>query len=343
MAACSPGPARYPSSPLFFDPRQSLTVAEDLHGMVLQDFLERQWPDADRAALRRLVDDGSVVVNRTRSKGRKRLHSGDLVEVEVPKGGLRKFGKAVAHEPIEVLYADPSLLVVAKPSGLPTVPTRDGVERGVHGRLQELRPGADLRIVHRLDRETSGCLALADGLESARALDVAFREGRIEKEYLALVQGVVARDSFTVDRQLGPDPRRPGKVKVVAATARGAREALSEVEVVERFPAHTLVRVRPRTGRSHQIRVHLAFVHHPIVADEDYGGGEGLKLSELKSSYKIRPGVAEKPLLGRMFLHAAKLRIPSPNRGEVVTVECPLPEDLEIVLEKLRRFARGRD
>lgn len=341
--ACALRRARYPVRPLSFDPRHSLTVADELHGIALQDFLERQWPDVDRKALRLLVDDGSVVVNRMKTARKKRLKSGDLVEVDVPQAGLHRVKTAAKKGPIPVLYADAQLVIVDKPAGLPTVPTRDGTERGVHGRLQEVRPGADLRIVHRLDRMTSGCLALADGIEAARFLDIAFREGKVQKEYLALVHGNVARDAFTITKALGPDLRRPGLVKAVASDSRGAREAISDVEIVERFGSYTLVLVRPRTGRSHQIRVHLAFAHHPIVADDDYGGGSGLKLSELKSDYKSRRGVAEKPLLARMFLHAKQLTLPTPVTGAPVTATAELPHELQLVLDKVRRFGRHED
>jgi RluA family pseudouridine synthase len=317
-------------------PRHSLTVADELNGIALADFLEREWPEADRKDLRALVQEGKVRWNGMPAKTFARLRAGDSVEVDVPKEGLAKRRRGAP--PIAVLYSDPQLLIVSKPAGLTTVPDRSGEQRGVHGRLRELRPDGDLRIVHRLDRETSGCLALADGLEAARFLDLEFREGRIEKRYLALVQGLVARDELTVEKALGPDPRKPGRVRVVAEDSKGARSAKSEVAVVERFAKHTLVRVTPRTGRGHQIRVHLAAVHHPIVADRDYGGGEGLLLSELKHGYKHRRGVAEKPLLARTFLHAESLALTSPHTKERVEVHCPLPEDLELALDKVRQL-----
>ena len=114
-------------------------------------------------------------------------------------------------------------------------------------------------------------------------------------------------------------------------------------KLIERFPRHTLLRVLPRTGRSHQIRVHLASAHHPVVADRDYGHSDSLKLSDLKDDYKTRRGVVERPLLRRMFLHATRLTFQSPEGGAMTSVESPLPRDLDLVLEKLRRFgARGR-
>jgi 23S rRNA-/tRNA-specific pseudouridylate synthase len=164
----------------------------------------------------------------------------------------------------------------------------------------------------------------------------------VRKEYLALVEGVVRPERFEVRGWLGPDARRPGKVAVVGERARGARAAHTIVEVEERFRAHTLVRVWPQTGRSHQIRVHLAQRGHPIVADADYGRRRALLLSEIKLGFKRRRGVLETPLLTRMFLHARAIEV-ALGEGDAVRAQAPLPDDLQIVLDKLRRFAPGRE
>jgi RluA family pseudouridine synthase len=206
--------------------------------------------------------------------------------------------------------------------------------------LPELRPDDDLRIAHRIDRWTSGCLVLAKGLEGARWLDRCFRGRTVDKEYLALVEGVLRRDAFAIRRALGPDRRRPGKVTVVADGEKRSREAHTDVEVVERFGSHTLVRARPRTGRGHQIRAHLRSIGHPIVGDVDYGSKGPLLLSSVKRGYKARPGTVERPLLDRMFLHALRIAVPSPDGGEPVRAEAPLPAELQVVLDKLRRFAQ---
>ncbi|MCC6670761.1 MAG: RluA family pseudouridine synthase [Planctomycetes bacterium] len=320
-----------------------IPVAETQQGILLQDLLEAHWPDAHRAALRGLVRDGRVRVNRQPARPQQRLRPGDLVEVDAEHdpGALRASRAAAARDGLAVLYEDPALLVIDKPAGLPTVPDRVRSPDSVHARLPALRPGADLRIVHRLDRDTSGCLLLAKGVAAARALDVAFRERRVRKEYLALVLGELSEARSEVHRALGPDPRRPGKMVVVAADARRARPAHSEIVIEERFARYTLVRVIPHTGRTHQIRVHLSSLHHPIVGDADYGGGEGLRLSELKPGYKQRRGVTERPLVARAFLHAQRVTLESPAGG-AVAVAAPLPRDLETVLEKLRRFAPPR-
>ncbi|MFO1051231.1 MAG: RluA family pseudouridine synthase [Planctomycetota bacterium] len=325
--------------------QHTLVVEDDLSGTRLFAYLERTWPTADRAALRGLLRDGGVTVNGADAHATTRLRAGDVVLVDLPEDGLREYrgeaareGKAAAVLP--VLAESSFALIVDKPAGLPCVPDRFGRSQGVHGMLADLRPGDDLRIAHRIDRFTSGCLALAKGVEGARWLDLCFREGRVRKEYLALVQGVIHEERREIRRALGPDPRRPGKVMVMAKDDKGAREAVTVVEVVERFRAHTLLRVLPQTGRGHQIRVHLASLHHPIVADVDYGAEGPLLLSSIKPGYKTRRGVAEKPLLARFFLHAALLELPAPDGGTPLFAHAPLPDDLTLALDKLRRFAR---
>jgi len=311
-------------------------VPDDVIGVQLEDFLQRTFPGADRTQLRRLVEDGTLTVNGQESRVRSRLNPGDLVDLGIDPVALRTVTRPKGE--LVVLHETPHLVLVAKPAGMHTVPDRSGKERGVHGLLSELRPGADLRIAHRLDRDTSGVLVLAKGLEAARHLDRAFREGTVQKEYLALVDGIVHADEGTVDAFLGPDRSRPGKVVASATQRRGFRDARTDFRVEKRLGAHTLLRVLPRTGRGHQIRVHLAHLGHPISADTDYGGAP-LLLSDLKSGYKSRRGSVEAPLLRRMFLHAARIVLHDVD-GALVDVQAPLPDDLASALERIERHGR---
>jgi len=333
-------PRPIPSPPRMHNP---VIVTSELAGMRVEDFLKRTWPDVDHRSWRQLVREGGVRVNSEKAQGRLRLRAGDSVELKVSPASLRSFS-AKPDDVIspEVIHEEPGLLVVNKPAGIPTIPDRAGKYEGVLGMIREQRPDEDLRVVHRLDRDTSGCLLLARDLDAARSLDIAFRGGQIEKTYLALVEGAERRERFEINKALGPDLHRPGKIRVVAPDSRGARAAHTVVEVAERFVRHTLLRVFPRTGRSHQIRVHLRQVGCPIVADRDYGSGPEFFLSEIKHNYKIRQGIREKPLLTRMFLHAHKIVVPAMAGGEPVSVESPLPSDLELVLAKLRHFSPFR-
>ncbi len=297
----------------------------------------------DRRYLRSLVRAGAVRVNGQEATLQQRLGAMDVVSVRAPEPlqnwpRRRTRREEGARRGLPVLFEDDRVLVVHKPAGMPSVPDRAGKDLGVHGRLRELRPGDDLRIVHRLDRDTSGCLALAKGLGAARQLDLAFRNHTARKRYLLLVAGRVRFHQRSVRACLGPDPRRPGRIRVVARGSKGAREAHTDLQRVEWFRGYSLLRAWPLTGRSHQIRVHVQHLGHPIVADADYGVSGNLLLSEIKRNYKLRRGVTEKPLLTRMFLHAAELWLPQPDGG-AAHAEAPLPEDLSRVLQKLRSFA----
>lgn len=308
-------------------------IDDPLAGIRLLDLLARERPAAPREH-RQWLATGQVRVNGSPCLHDRRLRAGDIVEVAAAAAsswtGRRRHA---ARDLPTVLFESDSALVIAKVAGMPTVPDRSGADAGVHGLLAALRPNGDLRIVHRLDRDTSGCLLLAKGLAAARHFDAAFREGRVQKTYLALVHGVPERDAFAIDAWLGPDRRRPGKVVAADRELPGFRSARTAVRVQRAFGRHALLELHPATGRGHQLRVHLQSAGHPIVGDYDYGG-EMLLLSALKAGYKRRVGVIERPLAPRLFLHAAALRFHDLDGAEV-HVEAPLPDDLAPALRQL--------
>jgi RluA family pseudouridine synthase len=318
-----------------------LVVERELAGIRLHDLLARSWPGVRRSDLRQIVAGGEVSVNGEECVSDRRLRVGDVVTLtQVPESREPATeAPAVPRVDLVVLAETGTALVVAKPAGVPSVPTRHGKEPGVHGRLQELRPDDDLRIVHRLDRNTSGCLVLAKGLEAARHFDQQFRERHVRKTYVALVAGVPHQDAFAIDAFLGPDRRRPGMVVASDRDKKGFREAHTDVRVRQRFRRHALLALHPTTGRGHQLRVHLQSVGHPIVGDEDYGG-ERLLLSRLKPDYKKRTGVEERPLLQRMFLHAERVSFRDVD-GSEIDVEAPLPEDLAVALRHVEKHANS--
>lgn len=317
---------------------QSQIVPEDLHGIQLADYLERWFPRLDRIQLRRLVLDGLVMVNRSEVRPNQRLRRGDFIEVDADLQEVRP--KPSTSVLPEVLLETASALVVAKPAGVPTVPDRFvKLADSVHSLLPELRPDQDLRIVHRLDRDTSGCLLLAKGLAAAQHFDRQLRAGAMHKEYLALVSGQLP-GPLRIELLLGPDHARPGKVVAREEPKKGFREACTDLEVERTFARFCLVRLWPRTGRGHQLRVHLQAIGHPIVGDTDYGGEE-LLLSQLKKRYKQRCGQAERPLLQRMFLHAERLSFVDLDGAEQ-QVMAPMPPELQQALTKLERFAGPR-
>lgn len=321
--------------------RQTLTVAESMAGILLQDFLAMRYPSVDRAALRGMQARGLVYVNGMPALPQARLLPFDFVELRV---GDDELVARRAHEAplptLAVIAETAHALVLDKPPGITVVPDRSGEDAGVHGLLPGLRPDDDLRIVHRLDRDTSGCLVVGKGVEAARHFDEQFRKRMVEKTYLALVHGAVAREQFEVDAFLGPDPRRPGKMLASPRAREGYRPALTVCTVEAAFARHTLLRLKPKTGRSHQLRVHMQSIGHSIVGDEDYGG-EPLRLSQLKRGFKLRAGLQERPLLERMFLHASEVAFRDVD-GARVEARSPLPEDLQRALDKVGNFGAAR-
>jgi len=324
---------------------QVLVVEADLAGSQLADFLESSLPPTHRLVLRDLIASGRVKVNGEICLSSRKLREGDVVQLpeesRPEENGRRRIAKAHgAPKAPEVRYESRSVLVIAKPPGLATVPGRTGGEGSIHGMLAGLGPADDLRIVHRLDRDTSGCLMLGKGVEAARHFDEQFRKGLVAKTYVALVHGVPAQERFSIDAWLGPDPRRPGKVMASSGERKAFRKAHTDVNRTRAFRRHALLALHPTTGRGHQLRVHLQSVGHPIVGDRDYGG-EPLLLSSLKTGYKRRPGVRERPLVDRLFLHAERVSFCDLD-GTQVTVETPLPEDLVMALQKLEDFDERR-
>lgn len=318
-------------------------VERDVAGIRLLDLLAKSQPTVHRGELRQLIANGSVSVNGEACLHDRKLRVLDVVvlaQLPAPRAGRKPELAAGQQAKLNVLLETDTILVVAKPAGLPTVPDRTGKELGVHGLLESLRPEADLRIVHRLDRNTSGCLVLAKGADAARHLDLQFREHRVQKTYVALVGGVPTWQQRDIDAWLGPDRRRPGMVVVGDDARRGFREAHTKVTVRERFQLHALLQCEPTTGRGHQIRVHLQSIGHAIVGDEAYGG-ERLLLSRLKPDYKKRTGVEERPLLQRMFLHAERVAFPDVD-GNIAVAEAPMPEDLAVALRHVEKHRSAR-
>ena len=274
-----------------------------------------------RADVQRAIAAGGVLVGGLPRPKSFRLEGGEVVSIDLgPVRGLEAEGPAV-----DVRFRDVHLLVVSKPPGVPTHPTENRRTGTLVNRLlgmgiplapseDPMRPG----IVHRLDAGTSGLLVVACTEQALAALAGMFRRHEVERRYLALVRGVTDQDRFEVDAPLG---RRGASIRLDLA---GGRAAATGFDVLERFTTATLLDAAPRTGRTHQIRVHLSAVGHPILGDARYGGG---------GDQAGRLGLA------RPFLHSAKIGFEHPVTGERIELEDPLPEDLA---EALRRV-RGED
>jgi RluA family pseudouridine synthase len=234
-----------------------------------------------------------------------------------------------------IIWSDEALLVVNKPAGLPTLP--DGYDPEAPYLAGLLKPAYEpLWIVHRLDRDTSGILVLARTPEVHRDLNSQFSERRVTKTYHALVVGLPPWDEKTVRLPLRPDGDRKHRTVV---DHRQGKPANTHFRVLGRFGKYTLVEASPKTGRTHQIRVHLAAQGLAIAADGLYGDGKGIFLSEIKPGYRESRG-GESPLLGRLGLHAWSLSFTHPVSGEIQQFEAPYPKDLAGAIRQLRKFGK---
>ncbi len=233
---------------------------------------------------------------------------------------------------IDILVEDELLLAVTKPPGLLVIPDRynkklpslSGLLRNVYG---------EMFVVHRIDRDTSGLVLFAKTAEAHRKLNDQFEHRDVWKAYLAVVCGNPAEERWTVDLGLKEHPTIRGKM--IVDRGRG-KEAVTQFGIIERFDGFAFVGAHPKTGRTHQIRVHLAAGGTPIMADPIYGDGKAFLLSDFKQGYRGKE--EERPLLARTALHAASLHFIHPERGNQVEVDAPMPKDLEAVLRNLRKY-----
>ena len=233
-----------------------------------------------------------------------------------------------------ILFSDAALLVVDKPAGLLSAPGRTGDDVRTALRAAGLVGDSEpLRLVHRLDRETSGVLVLARTLSAQRSLTAQFYARTVEKTYLGLVSGYVTADG-EVDLPLQVD-RGGGRVRV---HGRRGKPAVTRFHVLQRVAGNTLLECRPLTGRTHQIRAHLAAIGHPLAVDPLYGGAEAVYLSHYKQGYRPSARHDERPLIARLTLHALRIAFDHPDSGERVSFEAPIPKDLRATLNQLSRL-----
>lgn len=232
----------------------------------------------------------------------------------------------------QIIYEDDVLVVINKPPHILTVPDRwDPAKPNLDQWLKEKIPTAS--IVHRLDRETSGVILFAKTSEVHRALSLQFQRREIQKTYWALVNGTPIKESDTIDLPIADDPKVVGKMYI----NRSGKSSFSHYQLIEKFRHFSLVYVYPKTGRHHQVRVHLEAIGHSLVVDPLYGGREQLFLSEFKRNY--RPGKREEqPLLARVSLHALQIEITHPLKNEKITFEAELPKDLQVALKQIRKW-----
>lgn len=277
-----------------------------------------------------MIDDGDVQVNGRAAKSSYKLRANDEIEAELTALPSNTF--IPEDIPIQVVHEDDEVIVVNKPAGMVVHPAA-GISSGTLANalafhFQKLsKTGGAIRagIVHRLDKDTSGLMVVAKTESAHEKLADQFRAREVFKSYVALVHGQVERDRGEIDQPIARDPRNRTRMAVV----RSGRIALSIYRVRERFGRFTLLDVELKTGRTHQIRVHLGWLNHPVVGDETYGGGRDNTVPDPQ----LRSRVGK---LGRQFLHAEKLGFSHPGSGERVNFTAPLPAELEKLLEAIR-------
>lgn len=239
---------------------------------------------------------------------------------------------AVALSSIETVLEDDDIIVLNKPSGLLVLPDRYDAEIPNLQTLLREKYGR-IFILHRIDKATSGLIVFAKTEESHKFLSLQFESHETKKVYLAICVGESTEGHGTIELPISEDLRVKGRMRI---DSRDGKESVTTYKVIERFAGYTYVEARPVTGRTHQIRIHLSSIGLPILGDRKYGGGEGLYLSTIKPSY--RSNGEERPLLSRAALHAAEISIIHPISRQQQTFEAPLPKDMRIVLNYLRKF-----
>jgi len=304
----------------------SATVGDELAGQRLDKILAQLFSDYSRARLQQWVSDGWVLVDGKQLRSKDKLRGGEQIEVTVElEEEVDSKPEAI---PLDIVYEDESILVINKSVGLvvhPAAGNREGTMlNALLHHAPELTTVPRAGIVHRLDKDTSGLLVVARTLKSQKILTEQIQRREFEREYQTVANGVMTAGG-TVDAAIGRHPTVRTRMAVVS---RG-KEARTHYRVIKRFRAHTHVLVKLETGRTHQIRVHMAHIRYPIVGDPVYGGrlripkGCGETLSTMLRTFK------------RQALHAAKLGLVHPESGEVISWEAPLPTDMTRLLQVL--------
>ena len=315
----------------------SITVEARAHGWRIDHYLARLYPNYSRAAFQRAIAQQTVLLNGLPAKTGRRLRVNDTLSVKLP---AESDSSLPAEDiPLDVLYEDDSLVVINKAANMIVHPGRGNYYGTLAGALQfhfdqlsdmagQLRPG----IVHRLDRDTTGVILIAKDNQIHSRLSSQFENREVTKEYRALIWGGPDFDSDLIETHVCVHQGKREKMQVCQPGGK-SREAVTRYEVIKRLPKATYVRLLPKTGRTHQLRVHMNHLGHPILADSLYRGKSQATQADLNPNGKAD---SESPvLIQRQALHAMRLTFRHPQSGKEMTIEAPLPADMQTTLDYL--------
>ena len=311
--------------------QQSFRIEKNQAGNRLDHALHQLLPDYSRSRIQHWIQQGFVCLNQQTCKPRQKVYSGDMVELEVPEQTL------IADQPesieFDVLHQDDDIFVINKPAGLVVHPAAghwDGtLVNGLLARDPRLQQLPRAGIVHRLDKDTTGVMVVARNLTAHNWLVEQLQARRVKREYVAIVRGVVTAGR-SIETTMGRHPQNRKKMAVV----NGGKTAITHFQVARKFAHHSLVRLQLETGRTHQIRVHMAYRHHPVVGDPVYGGR--LRLPKSADAHVI----AVLSAFRRQALHATQLTLEHPVSGETLSWQAGVPPDMAQLIEVLRNDAR---
>jgi 23S rRNA pseudouridine1911/1915/1917 synthase len=304
-------------------PKKEFLIASSDENKRLDVFLSHKIKELSRSQVQKLIEEKKVLTNGKGSKSSYHLKSGDRVEIEYTSHSIPKIKPE--NIPLKVIHSDDHILVVDKPSGLVVHPGA-GVKSGTlvnallhhFPDIEGIGPVERSGIIHRLDKETSGVMVVARSSKAHSSLQRQFKERAVEKVYIGLVWGRMPQKSGEMTWSLGRHPKHGGRISTKTKKPRAAKTQYCVEKELEKF---TLLKIKPITGRTHQIRVHLAAAGHPVAGDNRYGR----RKEKIKSP--------------RLFLHAAQISFHHPDSGKKVRFSSPLPEDLKIFLNKIERTA----
>jgi 23S rRNA pseudouridine1911/1915/1917 synthase len=363
-----------------------LVVEADRTGMELDELLCLERPALNKGFFRRNIRDGVITVDGAEILASHRVSEGEVILMNFDDDTLFPRALGAASHKLEVLFENDDVLVADKPAGLASEPERWSHESGsMAGAFLAYALGRDVsedsvaaadldedaaaealawrpRLLHRLDKDTSGVLVAAKNLDAERTLRMAFQGAAetgshdIRKTYIALVEGEWPHDEeVLLDGAIGPEEvlgrrerrrlgivtkarKRAHRMCVIPADKKDAKAARTRVTVEQRFRGFTMLRCMPETGRTHQIRVHLAHAGFPLAVDTLYGRRDDLKLSDIKTKYRSKRGRPERSLIGRLTLHALEIDLPDPSdSGGRLVVQAPVPKDFQRITRQLAK------